>query len=132
MFRFSPSARACSEWANRILIVSLAGIVCLTLFPFRFDAAFRHPAGASAFLLGPSPKHPQFWDWFLNILLFLPFGFGLSAQLRKREVRRTVILGLALAAGAITSYVVEVLQFYIPSRNSAWEDVAPNTAGAVA
>ena len=132
MFRFSPSARACSEWANRILVVSLAAIVCLTLFPFRLDAANGHPAGASAFLLGTSPKHQLFWDLFLNILLFLPFGFGLSAQLRNREVRRTVILGLAFAAGAITSYLVEFLQFYIPSRNSGWNDIAPNTAGTVA
>jgi glycopeptide antibiotics resistance protein len=132
MFRFSPSARSCSEWANRILIVSLAGILCLTLFPFRFDAAFRHPAGASAFLLGPSSKHLPFWDWFLNILLFLPFGFGLSAQLRKREVRRTVILGVAFAAGAITSYAVEFLQFYIPSRNSGWDDLPPNIEGTLA
>src|SRR5260370_40442768 len=118
MFRFSPSARACSEWANRILVGSLAAIFCLTLFPFRFDATLRHAAGASVFLLGTSPKHQQWGDCFLNILLFLPFGFGLSAQLRKREVRRTVILGLAFAAGAITSYAVEFLQFYIPSRNS--------------
>jgi glycopeptide antibiotics resistance protein len=132
MFRFAPSARACSEWANRILIVSLAAILCLTLFPFRFDSTFRQSAGASAFLLGTSPKHQQWGDWFLNILLFLPFGFGLSAQLRKREVRRAVILGLAFAAGAITSYAVEFLQFYIPSRNSGWDDVAPNIEGTVA
>jgi len=132
MFRFFPSARACAEWANRILIVSLAGIVCLTLFPFRFDAAFRQPAGASALLLGASPKHLQFWDWFLNCLLFLPFGFGLSAQLRKRGMTPTVILSVAVAAGAITSYLVEFLQFYIPTRNSGWDDVGPNTEGAVA
>jgi glycopeptide antibiotics resistance protein len=132
MFRFSPSARACAEWANRILVLSLVGIVCLTLFPFRFDAAFRQHAGASALLLGTSPKRPEFWDGFLNCLLFVPFGFGLSAQLRKRGVTRTVILGVAFAAGAFTSYLVEFLQFYIPSRNSGWDDVPPNTAGAVA
>src|SRR5712692_6630008 len=132
MFRFSASARACAEWANRILIVSLAGIVCLTLFPFRFDSTFRQSAGASAFLLGMSPKHQLFWDWFLNGLLFLPFGFGLSAQLRKRGVTWTVTLGVAFAAGSITSYLVEFLQFYIPSRNSGWNDVVSNTAGAFA
>ncbi len=38
---------------------------------------------------------------------------------------------LALAAGAVTSYVVEFLQFYIPTRSSGWDDIAPNTAGAV-
>jgi glycopeptide antibiotics resistance protein len=36
-----------------------------------------------------------------------------------------------LAAGAITSYAVEFLQFYIPTRNSAWDDITPNTTGAL-
>jgi VanZ family protein len=125
-----PSATR--EWANRILIVSLAGIACLTLFPFRFDSAFRKAAGGTPFFLGASPKHVEFWGWFLNCLLFIPYGFGLSAQLRKRGTNWAVRLCVALAAGAFTSYLVEFLQFYIPSRNSGWDDIPPNTAGAVA
>ena len=39
---------------------------------------------------------------------------------------------MALAAGFLTSYVVELLQFYIPTRSSAWDDVTPNSMGAVA
>ncbi len=39
---------------------------------------------------------------------------------------------MALVAGAIVSYVVELLQFYIPTRSSAWDDVTPNSMGAVA
>src|SRR5260370_34223923 len=38
---------------------------------------------------------------------------------------------LALAAGAVISYAVEFRQFYIPTRSSAWDDVTPNTLGAV-
>jgi VanZ family protein len=124
--------RASREWANRILIASLAGIACLTLFPFRFESGFRRAAGGSPFFLGASPKHLEFWGWFLNCLLFIPYGFGLSAQLRKRGVRWPALLCVALGAGAVTSYLVELLQFYIPSRNSGWDDVPPNTAGAVA
>jgi glycopeptide antibiotics resistance protein len=121
-----------SRWSNRILIASLIGIGYLTLFPFRFDFTALRSLGAHPFLLGPPAKHGHHLDFFLNVLLFVPFGFGLSAKLRKRGVSRTVALVVALAAGAITSYVVEVLQFYIPMRNSGWDDVLSNSTGSVA
>ena len=127
----SQAPQACSQWANRTLILSFIGIVYLTLFPFRLDFAAPPSRGTSPFLLGPSLKHGDPVDFFLNLLLFVPFGFGFSAQLRKRGVSSGRALALALAAGAVTSYCVEFLQFYIPTRSSAWDDVTPNTAGAV-
>jgi glycopeptide antibiotics resistance protein len=121
-----------SRWSNRILIVSLIGIVYLTLFPFRFDFAFRHPLRTSPFLLGPSVKHGGHFDFALNVLLFIPFGSGLAAQMRKRGASRSAALVVALTAGAVTSYVVEFIQFYIPMRNSGWDDVLSNSTGSVA
>jgi glycopeptide antibiotics resistance protein len=126
----SRPPQACSQWSNRILILSLIGIVYFTFFPFRFDFAAPHSRNASPFLLGPALKHGVHVEFFLNVLLFVPFGFGLSAQLRKRGVSRGRAMVLALAAGAVTSYVVEFLQFYIPTRSSGWDDIPPNTAGA--
>src|SRR6266567_3680615 len=111
------------QWSNRILILSIIGIVCLTFFPFRFDFANPHPSNTSPFFLGPSLKHGVGVDFFLNVLLFVPFGFGLSEQLQRRGVTRAQAVILALAAGAITSYAVELLQYYIPTRSSAWDDV---------
>jgi glycopeptide antibiotics resistance protein len=128
---FSRPSQASSQWSNRILILSIIGIVGLTFFPFRFDFAATHSHNASPFLLGPSLKHGEYVDFFLNALLFVPFGFGLAAQVDKRGVSRGRALLLALVAGACTSYTVEFLQFYIPTRNSAWDDVTPNTLGAV-
>ncbi len=122
---------AWSQWSNRILILSLLGIVYLTIFPFRIDFASPQSGTTSPFLLGPSLKHGISVDFFLNVLLFVPFGFGLSAQFRKRGVSNGRVLFLAFAAGAITSYSVEFLQFYIPVRNAAWDDVVSNTLGAV-
>src|ERR1700682_4465854 len=127
----SEPPQAWSQWSNRILILSLIGIAYLTFFPFRFDFAAVHPPNGSPFLLGPPVKHSEHISVFLNVLLFVPFGFGLSGQLRKRGVSRGRALILTLAAGAIASYMVEFLQFYIPTRNSGWDDVTPNTAGAV-
>jgi VanZ family protein len=120
-----------SQWSNRILILSLLGIACLTFFPFRIDFASPQSRTTSPFLLGPSLKQGEYRDFFLNVLLFVPFGFGVSAVLRKRGVSKDRGVLLTLAAGAITSYGVEVLQFYMPTRNSAWDDIASNTLGAV-
>ena len=128
----SQQPRAWSQWSNRILILSLLGIFSLTLFPFRFDFAAPHSRNTSPLFLGPVLKHGDHLDFYLNVLLFVPFGFGLSAQLRKRGVSRGRAMVLALTAGAVTSYVVEFLQFYIPTRSSGWDDVASNTVGAVA
>jgi glycopeptide antibiotics resistance protein len=127
----SQTPQACSQWQNRILILSLIGIVYLTLFPFRFDFASPQSRTSSPFFLGPSLKHGDNLDFFLNLLLFVPFGFGFSAQLRQRGASRGLRLVLALAAGALTSYVVEFLQFYIPTRNSGWDDITPNALGAL-
>jgi len=128
----SQPPQAWSHWPNRILILSLIGIAYLTLFPFRFDFAAPQSRNSSPFFLGPSLKHGNNLDFFLNLLLFIPYGFGFSAQLRKRGVNKGLTLVLALPGGVITSYVVEFLQFYIPTRNSAWDDITPNTLGAVA
>src|SRR5580692_11169787 len=118
-----PHQQACAEWSNRILILSLVGIAYLTLFPFRFRASAVFDIHQLPFLLGDSDKHSGHLDFFLNVLLFVPFGFGFCAKLRQRGAARWTSLLLALTAGAAASYLVELLQFYIPGRDSGWEDV---------
>jgi glycopeptide antibiotics resistance protein len=120
-----------TQWSNRILIVAMMGIVYLTLFPFRFDFSSTLPGSASPFLLGPSSKHSIGLDFFLNLLLFVPFGIGLTAQLRKWGVSRTAGVALALAGGILVSYLIELLQIYVPGRSSGWDDVFSNSTGSV-
>lgn len=120
-----------SRWANRFLIISLIGIVYFTLFPFRFDFSVAHPGNRSPFLLGDSWKYKTFSDFFLNFLLFVPFGFGLAAESRKRRRNWATGMFLALASGCLVSYTIEFLQLYIPSRNSGWDDVFSNSLGSV-
>jgi glycopeptide antibiotics resistance protein len=120
-----------SEWSNRILILATAGILFLTLYPFRFDFHVVSPAGTSPFFLGNSLKPAGFLDAFLNVLLFVPFGFGLAEKLRERGKSFAFTLALALAAGALFSYTIELTQYYIPQRDSGWEDVFTNGSGSV-
>ncbi len=126
-----PHQPACAEWSNRILLLSLLGIVYLTLFPFRFNFTVTLVFHRYPFLLGMTGKRQSHMDTFLNVLLFVPFGFGLCAKLRLRGTGRWLSLLLALAFGAVASYAVEFLQFYIPPRDSGWDDVVTNTAGSV-
>ena len=119
-------------WSNRILIGSVLGIACLTLFPFDFSFNI-HMQGhtlTDAVLLGSSPKPTGFLNSLLNVLLFVPLGFGIASQVRKRHRSWALAGALAFLGGALASYTVEFLQFYIPERNSGWDDIFTNSAGS--
>jgi glycopeptide antibiotics resistance protein len=119
-----------SSWSNRILLLATAGILFLTLYPFRFNFHVL-PNGAWPFLLGRSLKRGSRLDVLLNILLFVPFGFGLSEKLQEKGKSRRFTLMVGLAAGALFSYTIEFLQLYIPERDSGWEDVFTNGSGSL-
>lgn len=118
------------DWSCRILTLAIAGILFLTLFPFEFAFHLRFHGSNSPFLLQSGMKSGGAFDDFLNVSLFVPFGFGLSELARRRGISRRSALILALAAGAIFSYGIEFLQNYVPSRDAGWHDVLTNTAGA--
>jgi glycopeptide antibiotics resistance protein len=120
-----------SSWSNRFLFAAIAGILFLTLFPFRFDFQTKLAGNASPFLLGHGTKVAGLMDALLNVLLFIPFGFGLAEKLRERKISRSSSFLMVLAAGALLSYAIEITQIYIPMRNSGWEDVFTNSAGSI-
>jgi len=120
-----------SGWSNRILILATAGILFLTLYPFRLEYRAGPPGSVSPLFLAGGLKSAGFFDAFLNVLLFVPFGFGLAEKLRERGKSFAFALALALASGALFSYSIELLQYYIPQRDSGWEDVFTNTSGSV-
>src|ERR1700747_1942243 len=117
-----------SSWSNRILSLAVAGILFLTLYPFRFS---KPPLNGSPFLLVSGGKTNGSLNAFLNILLFVPFGFGLSQKLRHKGKSWVTILPLTILAGAFFSYCIELMQIYIPTRDSGWEDMFTNTTGTV-
>jgi glycopeptide antibiotics resistance protein len=126
-----PHQKACAQWSDRILLLSLLGIAYLTLFPFHFDFSPTLVFHRYPFLLDTSVKKPHLMDFSLNVLLFVPFGFGVSARARKRGGGWRISLLQALAMGACVSYMVELLQFYVPARDSGWGDVFSNSLGSV-
>jgi len=120
-----------SGWSNRILILAVGGILFLTLYPFSFDFGRYLPRPQFPFSLGGWGQKIGPLEDFLNILLFVPYGFGLAEKLRERGASWIATFGVTLAAGALLSYAVELLQIYIPQRDSGWEDVLTNSFGAV-
>src|SRR6516225_6698847 len=116
-------------WSTRILVLGLAGILFLTLYPFRFAVPSSVLMHGSPFLLGASEKAKPL-DILLNVLLFVPFGFGLAARVKKIGTGRLATVILTWAAGALLSYVIEFLQLFVPGRSSGWDDVVTNSLGA--
>jgi hypothetical protein len=68
-------------------------------------------------------------DLAINIVGFVPPGFFICATLISLRGRKRSV-GLATFAGLLLSLAIEVLQAYIPMRNSGTTDLITNTIGA--
>lgn len=119
------------RWSLRTLILGILGICLLTLYPFQIDLLHSHP-GINPFRLVGWAKAAGTRDAILNVLLFMPFGFGLAGLLRRRGFSRVATAAISLLAGALLSYGVELAQFFIPGRDSGWEDIFTNGSGSLA
>jgi len=67
-------------------------------------------------------------DLLLNIAGFVPVGFLVCAYLGVTQNQKHALL-YAILAGGILSFVIEVLQAYIPRRSSGTTDIITNTLG---
>ena len=95
-------------------------------------SVFRPPA--KAILVPPwrvERLDRSFWeDVFVNILGFIPFGFAVYAWLGKDGEHQTASVTLAVVLlGLGISLFIELLQVYLPTRDSSLTDVANNTLG---
>jgi hypothetical protein len=82
--QFERDEESASSRSNRILALSVVGILFLTLYPFRFSLHPNSSLNGSPFLLVSGVKIGGPFDAFLNISLFVPFGFGLSQKHREQ------------------------------------------------
>lgn len=122
-------------------ILFLLSLFLILFFTFIFHETFEmRRSGERGLMLIPfkelyslftAPNRSfYFWQIFLNILLFIPFGFMLSCYLYKYHRSQHLFLSILLS-GLFVSVSVELLQ-YITSRGlTEIDDVINNTAGAI-
>lgn len=106
-------------------------IVYASLYPF---ADWRDQGIAPwAYLSAPWPKYWTGFDFAINVVGYVPFGFLCAlVVLRTRPgagVWRAVLR--ASAAGAAIAFAMETLQSYLPARIPSNVDLGLNTAGAI-
>ena len=74
-----------------------------------------------------SPDEWYLKDVLINIGGFVPLGFVFLALFKARNVRRDRAVTILL--GALTSITIEVLQAFLPTRDSGMTDIFTNTLG---
>ena len=119
------------RWAIKIAIYSLLLILILTLFPFDFSANQY-----SSFTTIADNFSHRFTsaDVIINILLFMPLGFGLMGCLYQRsqtQFQEAVSFTVVLLSCLILSLAIEILQLFSPSRYPSFADVVSNSLGGL-
>jgi VanZ family protein len=85
-----------------------------------------------AFLKRPWDEYHSSWDYWNSVLSniagFVPLGFLLYGYfLLGRQVQRAALI--TIAVGALLSLTVEILQSFLPTRDSGITDIITNTLG---
>ena len=114
------------KWNYFLLIVSLSFICIATLSPFNFSIIenFSWEFIISKFRFGSNLK-----DYWQNILLFIPFGFSLSAIIYCPSRKPCIFVIISLIFSSILSNSIELAQLLLPSRVSNLTDIIYNSIG---
>jgi glycopeptide antibiotics resistance protein len=119
------------QWAKAIVLAGLLLVAYTTLFPFDFSTGGGVAPVEIRSQFDMRFFRTPFSDWLRNVLLFLPLGFGLSGLVHRRKPERGKTLGLVLVTGLGLSVVVEILQFFLPARESSLSDILANGLGTL-
>jgi glycopeptide antibiotics resistance protein len=119
------------EWAIFGLIGGILLIGITTLFPydFFFWEMVNQLTLEEIIELLKTPTNLQ--DIILNLLLFIPFGFGFAGVLEYGKPGKFQSILLILIASLGLSLTVEILQFCLPGRTSTPVDLLTNTLSGV-
>jgi len=84
--------------------------------------------GTPYFLFAAWPPRWVRYDFVINVLAYVPFGFFVG--LMPREASGARRLTLAMVVGALVSLAMESLQMYLPTRVASVADLVSNSGGA--
>jgi VanZ family protein len=118
---------------RRFLFLIAALLAYGSLFPWKFEFASGPANPLPVLLLG----WPAEWnrsilrDAILNIVIYAPLGFAAALTFRRKH-SRAMSAALAIVLGFLFSVSMELLQVYVPGRDSSLADVLTNTIGTAA
>lgn len=119
------------KWAYMGAGFSFLFILAVTFYPYNFSIE------ETAISLGHNILivkwgESNYIDILKNVLLFLLIGFSFTGYLtQKRRLTGLVALLLIFLLSFGLSYIIEVLQVFLPSRISSFIDVFSNISGAL-
>ena len=136
MNRFNPSnsiwvaksRKLIGQWANPLLILGLLLVLIPTLFPYDFFFKEIVSQLNYEYLLSRTARPSDTSDLIANILLFIPFGFGVTCLIQKIKLRANPVL-FVVAYSFGLSFIVEFLQIFLPTRNPSYIDLLMNSLG---
>jgi VanZ family protein len=116
-----PSALARYFFGAYLLLIVFA-----SLYPF----SGWHDRGLPlfGFLVAPLPRPIPWFDAIANVIGYVPLGF-LAVIAAYPFLRGGRAFAFGFSASLLLSFVLETLQFYLPSRTSSNLDVLTNAAG---
>ena len=97
-----------------------------SLYPF-YPLRAPTPESVAGFFL--TPRYIMRADIAFNVIAYVPLGTLACLYFRQMNDRRPIVRAVALAAAF--SFLMEILQLFIPSRVSSAVDVACNSLGAL-
>ena len=108
------------------------GYLLLIIYASLYPLTGWHDSGSDplAFLGAVWPRYATGFDLATNIFAYLPFGFFCTAALRHRLTPAPAWL-VTILFGAGLSFLMELVQNYLPSRVPSNLDLACNTGGAL-
>jgi VanZ family protein len=101
-----------------------------THIAFVYDGAVKGYVDGREVLATASAQPWDLSDILGNLLLFVPFAFGLAAVGQTRAIPPARGIPLIIVLGAMVSLGVETAQCWLPDREPSWLDFAANCASS--
>lgn len=120
----------CRKGSILVTVGALLLIGYTTLFPFDFTMIDDlSPSGIVRQFDWRLVKPDVIWDFGRNVLLFLPWGFGLTGLLGRTNLSRKSIILLVTIVSFFLSSSIEISQLFLTARTSYGLDIISNGLG---
>lgn len=121
--------RAIGRSACLLALLGFLLILGVGLYPYRFAQGISADTVVQFFFLTKGAEND--WEVVLNVLLFIPFAFGLALYRGQKSGTLIRNLFFVFIATAVLSYTIEFLQFFLSGRFPSRLDLFGNCLGGL-